>query len=398
MGSTVPVIPRDNLVSRSRRCFSRFVFAVVLVILNITSLLAQAGESDSTYDKIWSYAVLYDQPDANFFQKFALTGRAQYEYVYADAEQGDFEDSLWRRFRFGAKIDFADDWRFHLEADFDLEFEEEAGGDRQGQGRYNRLTDAYLAWDLHDDWQLKLLKQSAGFTLDGYTSSKSLLTSERNNLTNNLWFTAEYFTGITASGNCGTLSCKGGVFSSDGSDELSEFNAGYFSLLNVSHDLGEMLNQEALKLSAFYVYNDRDDAASTPEYSNIVSLVAQWQDGPWGLSTDLSHGWGYAEQSDVLGLVAMPYYNFSEHWQLVLRYTWLRSDEDAGVRFGRYEREIVGIRGDRYREFFAGVNWYLYGHKLKWQTGFKESRMDDAANAGGDYDGWEIVSGIRLSW
>ena len=94
----------------------------------------------------------------------------------------------------------------------------------------------------------------------------------------------------------------------------------------------------------------------------------------------------------------MPFYNVSPHWQLVLRYTWLRSDEDGGVRFGRYERELVDVRGDRYREVFAGLNWYLYGHKLKWQTGLQKTRMDDATDSGGDYDGWGFTTGLRLSW
>ena len=130
----------------------------------------------------------------------------------------------------------------------------------------------------------------------------------------------------------------------------------------------------------------------------LAADTVTWQQGQWGLSADLSHGWGYNEQSDLLGLVLMPYFDITPRWQLVLRYTWLRSDDDRGVRFGRYEREIVSARGDRYRELFAGLNWYLYGHKLKWQTGFKESRMDDATEGGGDYDGWEFATGVRVSW
>ena len=84
--------------------------------------------------------------------------------------------------------------------------------------------------------------------------------------------------------------------------------------------------------------------------------------------------------------------------QWVFRYTWLSSDGDQGIRFGRYEREIVSARGNDYREFFAGFNWFIYGHKLKWQTGLQFTTMDDDSNSGGAYDGWGATTALRLSW
>jgi phosphate-selective porin OprO/OprP len=44
------------------------------------------------------------------------------------------------------------------------------------------------------------------------------------------------------------------------------------------------------------------------------------------------------------------------------------------------------------------VNKYFYGHKLKWQTGVQYTTMDDNADDGGDYDGWGVTTGIRISW
>ena len=84
--------------------------------------------------------------------------------------------------------------------------------------------------------------------------------------------------------------------------------------------------------------------------------------------------------------------------QWVLRYTWLGSEDDNGIRFGRYEREIESGRGNRYRELFAGFNWFIYGHKLKWQTGLQYTTMDDDANDGGEYEGWGVSTAVRISW
>ncbi|MCB1089764.1 MAG: hypothetical protein KDM63_22175, partial [Verrucomicrobiae bacterium] len=93
-----------------------------------------------------------------------------------------------------------------------------------------------------------------------------------------------------------------------------------------------------------------------------------------------------------------PLYDLTERVQLVLRYTFLDSSGDNGIRLSRYQNDIEPGRGDRYHDFYAGVNWYLYGHKLKWQTGVQYTTMTDSARDGGAYDGWGITSGIRISW
>ena len=58
----------------------------------------------------------------------------------------------------------------------------------------------------------------------------------------------------------------------------------------------------------------------------------------------------------------------------------------------------IGDHADVAHEFYAGVNYYLCGHKLKWQTGVEYTKAKDHANDGGAYDGWGISSGIRISW
>ena len=75
-----------------------------------------------------------------------------------------------------------------------------------------------------------------------------------------------------------------------------------------------------------------------------------------------------------------------------------RMGEQARIRFARYENRLDSGRGDEYQEFYAGVNWYLYGHKAKLQAGVQYTMMDDAAGDGGDYSGWGVTTGLRISW
>lgn len=342
------------------------------------------------YDRIWRHTGLY-RSDEGPLRKIALSGRLQADASHFDADQGDFEGANWRRFRFGFKAHFAGDWMAQLEGDWDL--------NRSSGNWYSRLTDAYIGWQPDEARDLRILKHSAGFTLDGATSSKSLLTLQRNNLTNNLWFTAEYFTGVSLKGSLdNNWSYRAGLFSGDGDPELSGFDAGYFSLASVGYNWAEALGLEDATVRLDYVYNDPHEDNNTREFSSVVSLSSQWEGGSWGLWTDLAAGNGYYDQSDVSGASLMPFYNFSDMVQFVMRYTYIRSTDDNGVRLGRYENEIVEGRGNEYNELYAGLNLFFYGHKLKWQSGLQRSRLRDSAGDGGAYDGWGISTGLRISW
>ena len=60
---------------------------------------------------------------------------------------------------------------------------------------YVRFTDFYVQWTKNPRWVLTVGKQSAPFTLDGANSSRELLTIDRSNLANNIWFPQEYIPG-----------------------------------------------------------------------------------------------------------------------------------------------------------------------------------------------------------
>lgn len=368
------------------------ILALVVGLQALSLIVTAQTTGESSFDKVWSYATLYENEDNRFIQKFALSGRLQPDSAWFDADQGEYTDYfLWRRFRFGFKSDIFRQWVLHIEGEFDLN---ESLGDA-----YTRLTDAYVGWSPKKNLNLKVLKQTAGFTLDGATSSRKLLTMERNDLTNNLWFIREYFTGISAKGEVDeSWSYKIGIFSSDGSEELSRLEAGYFALLSLGYGFIKSPKLDLGQIRVDYVYNQEDINAGTSDFSQILSLVTKWETGPWGLWTDLSAGKGYAEQSDVWGVVLMPFHNFNLRTQVVLRYTYLSSAGDNGLRLPRYESEIVDGRGNEYNEVYAGLNVYFYGHKFKWQTGLQYASMKDDADDGGEYKGWGLSTGLRFYW
>jgi hypothetical protein len=49
--------------------------------------------------------------------------------------------------------------------------------------------------------------------------------------------------------------------------------------------------------------------------------------------------------------------------------------------------------GNTYTSGYLGLNYFLYGHKLKLMTGVEYSYL-----GGGDYDGYTFLSGLRFSF
>jgi phosphate-selective porin OprO/OprP len=96
--------------------------------------------------------------------------------------------------------------------------------------------------------------------------------------------------------------------------------------------------------------------------------------------------------------MAMPYYNVTDKLQAVLRYTFLDSRGVNGLSLNTYENKVGRGLGDQYRETYVGFNYFIYGHKLKVQTGLQFEDMKDAANDGGAFAGTSWTTGLRVGW
>lgn len=376
-----------TLTNKKTSSAVKSIMALAVITSLSTSLAVNAKTNEDSFKDAWNFADLYDNEQGDYLK---LSGRLQLDSTWVNSDQGDFNDTLWRRFRFGFKGKYGE-FKVALEADIDL--------NNALDDAYNRLTDANVSWSLDKETELKLLKQSTGFTLDGKTSSKKLLTPQRNNLTNNLWFTAEYFTGVSVKSKLADdWSYKTGIFSSDDSDEISISDASYFALFSTSKKLAQNNLWNKGEVSFDYVYNDTHKDGNTRKFSQIISASSKFEQKSWALQSDISWGKGDLGQSDLFGVVIMPTYQQNEKIQWVARYTYLNSSQDNGVRLGKYESSVVSERGDKYQEFYGGINWFLNSHKLKLQAGLQYATMDDNANDGGAYDGWGLTLAMRSYW
>lgn len=361
-----------------------------LLLVCVVAPAGLAGQ-ESAYDRIWSLAELYRNDENPVVQSMVLSGRFQYEYARVDDAGVTYDEWNVRRFRFGAVWGLFQSLTLHAEAEFNPQ---------ERDPFYMRLTDFNLEWSGASGVAVTVGKQGVPFTVDGSTSSKELLTIDRSNLANNMWFPQEYMPGLSVSGGSGGwMYHVGGYSAGEANREFGDLSASAFGLLSVGYDLGPALGVGEAVVRADYVYQDPNPGNTfTRQLEHVGSLNLSLDAGRWGVRADVATGAGYLGQSDLWGTMILPYVSVVGGLQLVVRHTYLDSSDPNGVRLARYENRHTEGRGDRYQELYLGANYFFYGHKLKLQSGLQFADMDDVADDGGSYSGTAWTTGFRMSW
>jgi phosphate-selective porin OprO/OprP len=346
----------------------------------------------STYDKIWiRFTQLYKSDTNPTVQQVLFSGRYQQDFANLDAHQGDLDEWNVRRMRLGPRVTLFRTFTLHAEVEVNPQ---------ERDPFYMRFTDAYLQWNKSSRLVMTFGKQGVPFTIDGATSSKELLTIDRSNLSNNIWFPQEYMPGVSVSGRIAPWVYRTGVYSSGAMNrEFGEFSGDYFTLALLGYDFAQPLGVKEAVLTGNYLYQHPDtDNTFTRQLEHVTSVHFKLEADRWGLRAEVSDANGYLGQSNMWALMAMPFVNVTDKLQAVGRYTYIDSENPNGIRFATYESRIVSGRGDKYNELYLGANYYFYGHKLKLQSGLQFAQMDDEAEDGGAYSGVSWITGIRVGW
>ena len=362
-------------------------------LLSQTSSNTQEIKHPKLLDTIWSASELYQDDDDEGIESFSLVGRYHGQQWSVDAEQGSASGWDNRRFIFGfqARIspDFLIEAQMHINDDFDPV--------------YRGLYSSFIKWNPPDkNYSLSVGRLDYLFTgLERSTSSKRLYTFERSLLVNQLM--PGEVVGLYGRGKHADLSFQAGLFSGNIEQEFSNFDAGIASVIGIGHNSPMFYDKGTIHLD--YLYNDgnTDNNAFKP-YSNTVSLWHQGHKGPFYMGVDLTAAIGIGELSNVYGLTLQPNYDFARNLiingdklQLNLRYQLALSDHDNGLTLQkRYEQEVTSGSGDQYQAFYAGLNHYIYGYKLKLMAGAEYAKMKDSADDGGGYRGWTYLAGVRF--
>lgn len=373
--------------------------ATFLLLAATLPLFAAAAPvpEPSAYDALWNKAVLLKGTKDDAFQELRFIGREQFDW-YA-FRNGDKTDSGWanRRSRIGLKGQFLREWYFSAEFDFNL---------GAPNPLFNKVTDANVKWSPGPEAAWTVGRQGVRFTLDGSTSSLVLPTIDRSAISNNIGMVEESIPGISFEGDRGKWFYRAGVFTAGSADPyFGKFDAGTIGFVSTGWHFDEQwgLDKAFVRLDCLTQSDSAKNSTGSPQpfsrnHQHAFSLSGQFTQGPWTLNVDLAASKGNGTQSDLKGLEFEPIYDFNEDWQLVFRYTYLQSKSANGIYPVRYESWVTPQRGDRYQEYYLGVNRYFYGHKLKWMLAVEHAHMHDSAADGGAYSGWGFTSGFRVSW
>ena len=397
-----------------------------------TGLLLGKFPGETAFDRIWSAATLYKDDNNPVLQEFSLQGRLQVQYADGHCDDGHFDiqdyknnghnESVWgdhieaRRAYLGIKTRWFQHWKLEGQIDVDTD-----GLDGTGPGHtlYKDIYDLYLTYAPSDAFNISIGKQEIKLPREQEISSKEILTFERSQSANMIL--PGNLTGIWVNG-------KGigkhwlyelGIYSNDQVRQFSNFDGGTLVLGKIGYDYSAQSGLDSAIVSFRYLHNSQPGFKSeasvpnyttptSPSFSDTICLSNDIVQGRFGLTTDLIYGFGYhgnaeqagvskrIDQPDIFGFNIIPSYFIAAGLQLVGRLQIATSAGANGLSLpNRYEGSSPSTdkKGNTYTSLYAGLNYYIYGHKLKLMNGIEYSRL-----GGGDYDGYTYLSGLRFSF
>ena len=346
------------------------------------------------YDAFWAGARLYENPESSGIQSLSLVGRYHGQYWTVDADLGDADGWDNRRMIFGIQSKLHADYLIDLQMHINDSF----------SPVYDGLYTASLKWKPSGkNGSVILGRLDYVYTgLERTTSSKKLVTIERGLLAAQLM--PGEVVGVHSETQMGGLSLRPAVYSGEIGDEFSDFSAGAAYGLGLSYPFSAFYDNGSLTLDMLYNDGNAGNNAFEP-YRQIISIWHQGQKGRFRLGVDLTAGQAeFSGAPDVFGLTLIPTYDIADNvllggdrLQIATRYQYVASDGENGLSIPRrYEREVSVGKGDRYTALYLGLNYLIYGDRLKLMAGAEYAELRDRASDGGDYQGWTYLAGLRF--
>lgn len=351
-----------------------------------TTAVTAPEKEESIFDKIWGLATFYKNPDSPFLNEVSFIGRYQGQFYNVDSDQEDIHDWENRRFHLGLQLAMFEN---------KLKIKAEMITAENLDPFYSSLRDAYAEYSPSKAFNLRVGKFEPRFTKEFSTSSREILTFERSQLVNQ--FRPDYAPGVAVFGKAQQWNWYAAAISNDVDREFGQFHGGWTGFASLGYDLKETFGMKEAEIRADYMHREKDAADDTVfnSFEDGVSLSLTLRDGKWGLINDFIGG--FSDNSNAFSWVVIPTYNFTDKLQAVVRGTLSFADEENGLSpQSRYERAAGGTAGSQYQALLAGLNYYIYGHKLKLMTSMEYANMEGGTGPG--YEGWTFMTGVRVAW
>jgi hypothetical protein len=365
-----------------------FLRILSLTFACVTFLPAVRGESTGTphwltdapekaFDALWNVPVLYADRENPYVQRLAFIGRYQGQLWGINSDFGSASGWENRRQRLGARMDFLQDFQAYI--NFNLNF------NGANTGRFLQdFEDFAVRWRPTDAFHLEVGLFKVPITEEWRESSNLIVTIERSNFIN--MAVPPKLGGVLVSGKVPAFTATGaltygvGIYSAArGEDwEAPSFNGGGIFYQGIGYHFNE---DHLLRFDQSFL-TDASSNNVAPPYPAIFSLT---YDGRFDrdrlrvVAELVGAAKGFGSEG-LYGLIFLPTYRLTERIELVLRYQYLGSGANNGVRLQRrYERaapDLPTTRGNHYQALYGGVNYYLYKDRMKVMAGLEFSHME----------------------
>jgi hypothetical protein len=395
------------------------------------SLLGKLS-GETAMDRLWSTTTLYKNDDNSFIQLFQIAGLFHIQSIYGNAggdsfNTSDYKDSgqnenVWgndievRRARLGIRSKFFHHWRLDANFNIDVDGQDGIGGSTTF---YKSLQDVVLTYAPSDQFNLGVGKRRILVSRDQEIISTEIVTVERSFLSNLL--SPGELTGVWAFGKsaANTWRYDVGLFSNAREKELAQYGDGGSLLTGkIGYDFAKQFGLYSCLTTLTYFHNTepgyqdgKDDPnfrfLASPSFLDAITLTNDISQGRFGMITEFLYGFGFTgladhgqskpvsiSQSDLFGITLTTSYFLTEKLQAAYRFQFVSSADLDGIHVPtRYEQLATGDDefGNTYVSQYLGLNYYIYARKLKLLGGVDYSHL-----GGGSYDGYTVMSGLRL--
>ena len=393
--------------ARSPLTASRWLLAVCLA----SSLVAHAGTDatlsskattdvvapadQSIYDQIWGLATVYKNDSNPIIEEFDLTGRGQFDYFNLDSNRGNNDFFEIRRLRMGVDTYWAD--RFiELKATLDTNLR----SFRSNEVFYNRMTDLFIQFHFDDTFNVRAGKFEPHFGYDREFTDNQQKFFERSFFDDQIFNNTgnDYVTGASVFGKIGNWGYQAAMFSNAVDREFGQFNGGQSYLAELSYDFSKALQAEKALWALDYM--NMENTAKSKVFNTMHNAAAtyfDYQQDKIGLVTQLGYGNGIQSKGDIYELMVMPSYLITKQLEVVFRYQLGLADQSNGITtINRQEKTLGKFTGDTYNAGYLGLNYYLYGQKLKLMVGEQLADLTGGTGAAAGYRGWTTLVGLRM--
>ena len=363
-----------------------------------------APKEKSALDKLWDLPVLYKNDKNPIIEELDFTGRFQLDWFGIDSnktktfKQGDIDYTEIRRFRLGI-----DSWFFNRHLQLKATVDTALASFHKQAVFYNRMTDLYLNYKFSDALQVRAGKFEPHFGFDREYSDnlhkffeRSVFDEQFFNNTGN-----DYVTGASVLGKIGNWGYQAAVFSNMVNKEFGTFNGGSSELFEVSYDFSKVMGSDKALWAADYMHMDLNGQSNVfNTMHNAFATYFDYQQGRFGLVTQVGYGNGTTAKGDLYSFMVMPtYYIIPDKLEVIARYQYGTSDKPNGITTQNRQISTVGkFTGDTYNSAYVGLNYYLYGQKAKFMVGGQYDELTGGTGKNANYRGWTTLVGFRVFW